>query len=236
MIDQSTRSRLESNWLSVKNEVYEAAERSGRSPESVKIVGVSKYVDAELTKALFDAGCVNLAESRPQNLWKKADAFATRETVAWHLIGHLQRNKVRRTLPIRPLIHSVDSQRLIDAIAQETQAQGIEATCLLEVNVSGDDAKTGMSKDVLDGVLSRLPISGLRVTGLMAMAGWGTDPDHARRQFDQLRTLRDDAEQQYKLQLPELSMGMSGDFPEAIAAGATMVRIGSRLFEGIIER
>ena len=236
MIDQSTRSRLESNWQAVQNEVYEAAERSGRSPESVTIIGVSKYVDFEVTKALFEAGCVNLAESRPQSLWKKSESFGRSDAVRWHLIGHLQRNKVRRTLPIEPLIHSVDSQRLIDALGEQARDQGVEANCLLEVNVSGDNAKTGLSNVVLDEVLSQLPIGGLQVRGLMAMAGWGTDPDHARRQFDQLRELRDDAEKRYALQLPELSMGMSGDFPQAIAAGATMVRVGSRLFEGVVER
>ena len=236
MIHPSIRSRLESNWQAVQDEVRRTAERVGRAPDSITIVGVSKYVDTEITKALFDAGCVNLAESRPQNLWKKSEAFADGDSVHWHLIGHLQRNKVRRTLSIKPLIHSVDSQRLLDALSDEAQSQRIEVDCLLEVNVSGDDAKTGFSATGLHEVLSQLPIAGLQVRGLMAMAGWGTDPDHARQQFDRLRKLRDEAEQRYGLSLAELSMGMSGDFPQAIAAGATMVRIGSRLFDGIIER
>jgi pyridoxal phosphate enzyme (YggS family) len=236
MMNETTRSRLESNWQAVQNEVHEAADRCDRAPDSITIVGVSKYVDVELTKALFAAGCVNLGESRPQSLWKKAEEFDDDAAVNWHLIGHLQRNKVRRTLPIQPLIHSVDSQRLVDALSEEAQAQAANVRCLLEVNVSGDDAKTGMSRAGLHDVLSRLPISGVQVQGLMAMAGWGTDPDDARRQFDQVRQLRDELEQQFDLRLPELSMGMSGDFAQAIAAGATMVRIGSRLFDGIIQR
>jgi pyridoxal phosphate enzyme (YggS family) len=139
-----------------------------------------------------------------------------------------------------PVVHSVDSQRVLLAIAEESAAHGVETSVLLEVNISGDEAKTGFTPDALGKAvdwLQETPASGgLRVLGLMAMAGWGTDRAEARRQFDQTRQLRDRLQRDSGLSLPELSMGMSGDFPEAIAAGATMVRIGSRLFEGVIDR
>ncbi len=235
-MDKATQIRLEANWQRVRDEVDEAADQCGRAPESITIVGVSKYVDVDLTKGLYQAGCVHLAESRPQNLWSKAAAFGELPSVNWHLIGHLQRNKIRRTLPIQPLVHSVDSQRLLKALSDEARTQSVTVRTLLEVNISGDQAKTGLSEEELRRVLLDLPLEQLEVRGLMAMAGWGTDPDDARRQFDQVRQLRDDLERQFGIQLPELSMGMSGDFAQAIAAGATMVRIGSRLFDGIIER
>jgi pyridoxal phosphate enzyme (YggS family) len=238
MMDQTKLNRLKNNWQQVQNDVSEAMDQCGRDPESVTIVGVSKYVDAELTKALYEAGCANLGESRPQSLWTKAEALSECDEVRWHMIGHLQRNKIRRTLSLAPstLIHSVDSERLLDTLAEESKRREGTTAVLLEVNIAHDESKTGMSPDQLQRIVKRLPIAGVQVRGLMAMAGWGTDRDDARRQFDQVRQLRDDLEARFSVSLPELSMGMSGDFAEAIAAGATLVRIGSKLFDGIVER
>jgi hypothetical protein len=235
MIDPDRRERLKQNWERVEDEVLRAAEGCGRSGSSVKTIGVSKYVDAETTLALVQAGCHDLGESRPQSLWKKAESLALDTEIRWHLIGHLQRNKVRRLLHHRPVIHSIDSQRLLLAVAEESASQDLQTSVLLEVNISGDEAKTGFRPQALAEVLISPP-EGIRVIGLMAMAGWGTDRDDARRQFEKTRELRDQLQQQGDCLLPELSMGMSGDFREAIAAGATMVRIGSRLFEGVIDR
>ena len=183
-----------------------------------------------------EAGCTNLGESRPQSLWQKAESLSLDPAVRWHLIGHLQRNKVRRTTRHQPIIHSIDSERLLAAVAEEATAQNRVLSVLLEVNISGDEAKTGIAASELAGILERSSLPGVRVVGLMAMAGWGTDSNDARRQFEQTRELRDRLQQTTGHALPELSMGMSGDFREAIAAGATMVRIGSRLFEGVIDR
>jgi len=234
-MDETTTNRLKSNWQKIQDEVKEAADRYGRDPDSITIIGASKYVDAEMTKALFDVGCTNLGESRPQSLWEKSAHFGEDDLVRWHLIGHLQRNKIRRTLPIKPLIHSIDSQRLLDALSAEAQSQACEVSVLLEVNISGDEAKTGLSREGLNGVLEKSPFANVQIRGLMAMTGWGVESDQARRQFDQVRQLRDEVEERFGHPLPELSMGMSGDFQQAIAAGATMVRIGSRLFEGIAQ-
>lgn len=234
MIDDHTRRRLTENWQAVQQEVAEAALASGRKPSEVTIVGVSKYVDTACTEALIDAGCLHLGESRPQSIWQKAESLGLDNIVTWHMIGHLQTNKVRRVLRHRPVVHSVDSRRLLECIAAESAAQGVVTRVLLEVNISGDESKTGLSPSAVEALLADMPQSGIEVQGLMAMAGWGTDAAEASRQFDETRHLRDQLQRQFDVQLPELSMGMSGDFREAIAAGSTIVRIGSRLFDGIL--
>jgi hypothetical protein len=233
MIDASAAARLRENWRRICDDVATAATASGRGAGDVLVIGVSKYVDAETTGALVSAGCHALGESRPQQLWSKAESLALGEQVRWHLIGHLQRNKIRRMLRWDPVVHSVDSRRLLESIAEEAVLRNHPADVLLEVNISGDEAKTGFAPDQLEPVIANLPSSGVRVLGLMAMAGWGTDPDDARRQFAMTRQLRDRLAAATGCELTELSMGMSGDFVAAIAEGATMVRIGSRLFEGI---
>ena len=233
-LDEPTRNRLIRNWRQVVADVAECCERCGRQAGDVRIIGVTKYVDAETTAAVIDAGCRQIGESRPQVLWSKAEQIAAPTSVAWHLIGHLQRNKVRRLLRHGVWIHSIDSPRLLDAVASEAQSQETTVPVLLEANISGDPSKTGLSADELRQWADHLPSEHVQVLGLMAMAGLATDDAEARRQFAATRELRDELRGRSGLELPELSMGMSGDFPMAIAEGATMVRIGSRLFEGCL--
>ncbi|MDA8745013.1 alanine racemase, partial [Rubripirellula amarantea] len=156
---------------------------------------------------------------------------------------HLQRNKVRRSLQYRPIIHSIDSPRLLECVAEESHAAGFVTQVMLEVNVSGEANKTGMDQETLEVLVERCSgakdgasLRNVEVIGLMAMAGWGTDLQAARQQFSLVRKLRDHLRATYRLPLSQLSMGMSGDFQAAIAEGATMVRIGSRLFEGVMEK
>lgn len=239
--------RIADNWRRVANEVATAAQNAGRSTTDVRIVGVSKYVDAEITSWLVAAGCRDLGENRPQMLEQKFIWFAAHQPqvaaeIHWHQIGHLQRNKVRRLLPSTPLIHSIDGERLLDEVCEEAHRQQASVSVLIEVNVSGDEAKTGLPSAALSGLLERFLAQQktgsqgghVRIIGLMAMAGWGTDPNQARPQFARLRELRDALASQTGLKLPELSMGMSGDYEAAIAEGATMVRIGSSLFSGLL--
>lgn len=235
MIDDRIRTQIATNWQAVKDEVARAASECGRAPDDISIVGVSKYVAADCTLALVDAGCTRLGESRPQSLWQKAESPGNWTGVQWHLIGHLQTNKIRRLIKYQPIIHSVDSRRLLECIANESIAQKLTTSVLLEVNISGDPSKTGLSPDAALSLLEHRPSSGVNVIGLMAMAGWGTDADESRRQFELMRQLRDDWQHRLPFDLSELSMGMSGDYREAIASGATIVRIGSRLFEGVRE-
>jgi hypothetical protein len=227
--------RLAQNLAAVQERIKAAAGRAGRAPEVVKLVAVTKYVDASIASALADAGCVDLGESRPQDLWHKAEALRERN-LRWHLIGHLQRNKVRRTLPLAELIHSVDSTRLLREIDRESAALNRRMPVLLEVNISGDPQKHGFPPDeMVEALRVAAACPHVQVQGLMGMAGREGDLAAAREQFQHLRLLRDQLRKDPEpgFDLDELSMGMSGDFEVAIEEGATMVRVGSLLFEGI---
>jgi len=226
--------RLEQNLADVRGRIAEAAGRSGRAADAVRLVGVTKYVSAEVAATLVDLKCYDLGESRPQAVWAKAEALCGRPVV-WHLIGHLQRNKVRRTLPVVGWVHSLDSLRLLGAVDQEAASLGITVRGLLEVNISGDVAKHGWRPDELRQAFDQwVPRQHVSILGLMAMAGLEGDADQARREFAALRQFRDElASRCPGVELSELSMGMSGDFEQAIEEGATIVRIGSALFEGV---
>jgi pyridoxal phosphate enzyme (YggS family) len=224
---------IRQRWQKVLEEVDRALHLAGRSGDIVQVIGVTKYVDAAQTRELVNAGCRLLGESRPQTLWEKAELLQDLDC-QWHLIGSLQRNKVRKTLPLISLIHSLDSIRLvrfIDSIAKENH-QLVRG--LLEINVSGDATKQGIPPSELLATLDELgDLRNVQISGLMAMAGLGSSPLQVENQFAQVRMLRDKAIARGlpdHVTLKELSMGMSDDFPLAIAQGATMVRIGSRLF------
>jgi pyridoxal phosphate enzyme (YggS family) len=152
------------------------------------------------------------------------------------MVGHLQRNKVRRTVELIDFLHSGDSERLVRAVAEASQAGHVRLPVLLEVNVSGDAAKHGFAPGELENAFQQLvALPGIAVRGLMAMAALDSTADTARKDFVALRELRDRLQQQAPpgVSLDELSMGMSGDFEAAIEEGATIVRIGSLLFEGL---
>lgn len=220
----------------IRARIAAAAQRSGRTAGDITLVAVTKYVDVEVTRQLIAAGCRTLGEARPQELWHKAEALAD-EAIQWHLIGHLQRNKVERTLPLVRLIHSGDSLRLLEAIDTGAKRAGLAPVpVLIEVNVSGDAAKHGFRPEELDSIGATLAgLSHLAIGGLMCMAGREGDLDSARRDFANLRLLRDQLRAVWPdcVRLDALSMGMSADFEAAIEEGATLVRLGSLLFEGL---
>ncbi len=224
-----------SNLASVQSRIANAASAAGRSPDSVTLVAVTKYVDAEITSLLVDAGAQVLGENRPQVLNEKFTALSGR-SIDWHLIGHLQTNKVKKVVTQAALIHSVDSIRLVDAIEKHSSSQGITTRVLLEVNVSGESAKHGIAPSELSDLLEHCQaLSSVKVQGLMCMAGLGGNETETRQQFALLRELRDkhQVDDYPHIALTELSMGMSGDFEMAIQEGATLVRVGSTLFAGI---
>jgi pyridoxal phosphate enzyme (YggS family) len=236
VFDDSDRKRLTENWHRTIEDVAKAAVRAGRSSSEVRIIGVSKYVNAETTLALLDAGCRDLGESRPQNLITKSTAISS-ETVIWHMIGHLQRNKARRVVEIANVIHSVDSLKLLESISAYANQSNRSPKVLIEVNISGEAEKHGFAPEqLLIAWPEIMKIKDVPIVGLMAMAGLDSQGDNARRQFAGVRKLRDTIHDRYGSALHELSMGMTGDFEEAISEGATMVRIGSRLFEGLANR
>jgi len=227
--------RIADNVARTRQSIADAAQRSGRRPDEVSLIAVTKYVGVEEVDALVAAGCTEIGENRPQQLWAKAGQLQERP-IHWHMIGHLQRNKARRTLPYVTLLHAGDSLRLLEAIDRLSQEAGQVTDVLVEVNVSGDATKHGFEHDEVEPLLPKLAeLDGLRIRGLMAMASWGGSLDEARQDFIRLRDLRDRlaASCPSGISLDELSMGMSGDFEVAIEEGATMVRIGSALYEGI---
>lgn len=230
MTDQTQT--IADNLARIHERIAKAADRSGRSSSSVKLVAVSKYVDAATTAALLQAGCKELGESRPQQLCSKAEDVALSEA-HWHLIGHLQRNKIRAVLPHVELIHSIDSLKLLQAVNRIAGELNITANVLLEVNCSGDAEKHGMSEEQLFEIMPKLSeLNSVKACGLMTMAARVGGLATAARNFSDLRELlrRVTDESPPDIHLNELSMGMSHDFEVAIEEGATIVRIGSLLF------
>jgi hypothetical protein len=231
------------NLERVREQIAQAARAASRNPDEITLVGVTKYVGPSAARELLQAGCNYLGESRPQELWSKHSQIAAGELASasggtpthpihWHLIGHLQRNKLRRTLPLVSLIHSVDSERLLAAINAERTAQATQnqqlppIRILLEVNTSGETAKHGLAPDAVESLLAaaeRFPH--VEVCGLMTMAAREGGLDVAAKNFATLRELAD------RFELKERSMGMSGDFDVAIREGATILRIGTALWE-----
>ena len=227
--------RIAENLAAVRERIAAAAARSGRRPEDITLVGVAKYVGPAATRCLVEAGCRDIGESRPQQLWQKAEALADLD-LRWHLIGHLQRNKVRRTLPAVHWLHSGDSLRLLRSVSDAANELGRPVRLLLEVNISGDADKHGFDPDQLELQLPELlALPHLEILGLMAMSGRLHDADETRRDYARLRELRDRLQRQSTAppDWDELSMGMSRDFEIAVEEGATVVRVGSALFEGI---
>ena len=180
-------SLISANLAKVRANIAAAACRSGRRASDITLVAVTKTVGAEVARMLARAGCLDLGENRPQELWTKAEAIRTalpNNAVRWHLIGHLQRNKVRRTLPLVSLIHSVDSLRLLEELEREAQALKQTATVLIEVNISGDQTKHGFAPAEVEPQLSNIAkFEHLAVQGLMCMASREGDLEQTRREF-----------------------------------------------------
>ncbi|RUL87900.1 YggS family pyridoxal phosphate-dependent enzyme [Tautonia sociabilis] len=227
--------RLRANLDGVRSRIAEAARRAGREPGEVRLVAVTKKNPVERIRPLIEAGQLDLGENFPQELWRKAEELSGRpERIRWHLIGHLQTNKARRTAPLVRLIHSVDSLkllRLLDDLAADLPEP--PAVCL-QANCSGEQAKHGWAPGaLLEEAEAIASCSRIPIVGLMTMAGFGTTDEEARPAFALLRDLRERLRARTGMALPELSMGMSGDFEAAIEEGATLVRVGSALFEGL---
>jgi pyridoxal phosphate enzyme (YggS family) len=227
---------LASRLEAVEQRLRAACRRAGRQRSEVTLVAVTKTVSPAVAAELHRLGVVHLGESRPQELWRKAAELPS--SVHWHLIGHLQRNKIERTLPLVALIHSADSLRLLTALDEEAARSQRPVPVLLEVNASGEAAKHGFAPEALPQLVG--PIRALRhlhVRGLMAMAALAEDPEQCRPTFAALRGLRNRLQKELgpPHTLEHLSMGMSNDFEVAVEEGATLVRLGTVLFEGLEE-
>lgn len=225
------RTILAERLASVRERIAEACRRAGRTPDGVTLVAVTKTTSPAVAAIASELGMLDLAENRPQELWKKAEAVPS---ARWHLIGHLQRNKIDRTVPLVTLIHSVDSERLLEALDAFGRKRGTPVSVLLEVNCSREENKGGFAPEAIPDLSEKLSsLGGVSILGLMTMAAYSDDPESARPTFVELRQLRDTLATRSGLALPHLSMGMSGDFEVAIEEGATFVRIGTMLFEGL---
>ena len=224
MTDNELRKLLGERIASVEARVTAACQRAGRPRDAVAIVAVTKTVSVRVAALLPELGLPNLGENRPQELWKKA---ASIPTAIWHFTGHLQRNKIDRTMPLVRLLHTLDSIRLAEAI-------GSGAPVLLEVNCSRETTKGGFTPDELPTVADKiLAHGGIRIEGLMTMAAHAENPEVCRPTFAELRTLRDGLRERTGWKLPQLSMGMTNDFEIAIEEGATLIRLGTVLFQGL---
>ncbi len=218
----------------VEKRMEAACRRAGRNRSEVTLVAVTKTVSAEIAALLPSLGVFDLGESRPQELWRKAAILPN--TVRWHQVGHLQRNKVAATLPWVHLIHSVDSFRLLSALELEAGKINREVDVLLEVNVSGEASKHGFEPHEFPEVVKAIPeLTRVRITGLMTMAPLEQEVERCRPTFAELRRLRNQwrSDLGSPHHLDHLSMGMSNDFQVAIEEGATLVRLGTVLFEGL---
>lgn len=214
----------------VRGRIAAACARAGRDPAEVEIIAVTKTHGAETVDEAWREGLSVIGENKVQEAeWKKA---ASASGPSWHLIGHLQTNKVRRALEIFDFIHSVDSVRLADRIQLVADDMGALPRILLEVNVAGESSKSGMRPDEVRGALEHISACCPRITveGLMTMAPFSENPEDSRVHFRRLRELRDSLERDLGIALPRLSMGMSGDYEVAVEEGATWLRLGTVLF------
>ena len=200
-------------------------------PEGVTLVAVSKTHPAELIREAYDAGQRIFGESRPQELREKFDALP--RDIEWHMIGHLQTNKVKYIAPFVALIHSVDSARLVEAIQTQAAKCGRVIDILLEIHVAEEETKSGWEPDELRTYLAADPFAqlpNLRVRGVMGIATNTDDESVVRRDFETLKGLFEELRPRFGATFDTLSMGMSHDYPLAVACGATMVRVGSLIF------
>lgn len=214
---------------SVRVQIAEAAARAGRAAEEVALVAVSKTHPPETIAEALEGGQALFGESRVQEARAKIPLLPGR--ARWHFIGHLQKNKIRHALPLFEMLHGVDSLEIardIDRIAAEV---GVFPRVLLEVNVAGEGSKFGFKPEVLPVVMDALlGLERVQIEGLMTIAPLAPEAEASRRHFAELRELRDQLESEFGARLPELSMGMSGDFAVAVEEGATLVRVGTALF------
>ena len=225
---------LQKNLDKVEERIASSCEKVARKRNEVTLVGVSKTVDSSLAKLLMEKGIAHLGESRPQELWNKASHLPNAH---WHFIGHMQRNKIDKTLPLIHLFHSVDSLRLLQALDSECQKQNLKLDFLLEVNISGEENKQGFDPSSVLGLASELmALKHLQCQGLMGMAAYALEKEKCRPAFELLRNTRDELSDLLGRKLPELSMGMSNDFEIAIEEGATLIRLGSILWEGLEQK
>ncbi len=221
---------IRARFEAIRGRIQRACERAGRSSDSVVLVGASKTVPVGPLREAVALGLTDLGENRVQEAASKVSALG-RTGITWHMIGHLQRNKAGKAVELFDRVHGVDDHELAAALSARSLAAGRVLPVLVEVNVSGEASKHGVTPEGLHELLERVrALPGLDLDGLMTIGHPVDRAEDARADFARLRSLRDRAETALGLRLPQLSMGMSGDFEVAIEEGATFVRVGTALF------
>ena len=225
------RRQLSENIAATKERIAKAAERASRKAEDIQLVAVSKTMPAELIRDAVELGITDIGENRIQEAVAKYDELG--KIARWHMVGHLQTNKVKKALEIFDIVHSVDSLKLGQEIERRAKESGRIVEILIEVNTSGEETKYGIEPGELESLLEKiLELETVRFSGLMTIGPFVGDPEEARPSFELLRNLRE----RVARYLPgggagcKLSMGMTNDFEVAIEEGADIVRIGTAIF------
>ena len=225
--------QLLDNLKEIYRKMAHAAMRAGREPSKVKLIAVTKTVDVDLIKKAVDIGLREFGENRVQEAQKKISNLKSEisnSKIIWHLIGHLQKNKVKTAVGLFDLVHSVDSPELAEEIDSQAAKINKVQRVLIQVKLSEEESKHGVAEDDLFGLVRKIASLGnLQLEGLMTLPPFFEEPERARPYFRKLSELRKGLEKE-GFRLPELSMGMSHDFEVAIEEGATMVRVGTAIF------
>ena len=222
---------IRENLTDVERRIKEACLRCGREPSSVRLIAVSKTKPAEMIQEAIAAGILDFGENKPQELRDKYDILP--KNLRWHMIGNLQRNKVKYVVGRAVMIHSLGSDELAEAIEKEAEKKDLIMPVLAEVNMAGESSKSGLTPEETEAFLRRVSsMKHLKVKGLMTVAPMTEFPEENRVYFRELRNLAVDIARKNidNVDMYELSMGMTGDFEVAIEEGATMVRVGTGIF------
>lgn len=213
----------------INERITRACERAGRRRDSVRLMAVSKRHPPQRVTEALECGLTLFGESKVQEASAKIPLCSNQ--AIWHFIGHLQRNKVAKATSLFSMIHAVDSIRLLDAINDACRKQGRVMPVCIEINITGEITKGGITVEELPALLEHsCGLQQVDLVGLMTMARYAEDPEKARTTFAALRELRERCDSEWGFSLPELSMGMSHDFEVAIEEGATYIRVGTDLF------
>ncbi|PYI82925.1 MAG: YggS family pyridoxal phosphate-dependent enzyme [Verrucomicrobia bacterium] len=217
------------NVARVREQIAQAAAKARRAVDEIELVAITKTHPAEKVREAVEAGQTLFGESRVQEARVKIPELPS--NLRWHFVGHLQKNKIRHALPLFELIHSVDSLALAEDINRIAEEEGLHPRVLLEVNVAGEGSKFGFSPEKLrDQMEGLLALPRLSILGLMTIPPLAEEAEASRKYFVQLRELRDRLQTEFRVDLAQLSMGMTQDFPVAIEEGATLVRVGTAIF------
>ena len=219
------------NLAEVEKHICEACARAGRSRDEVTLIAVSKTKPVSMIEELLPGGTRDFGENKVQELVDKYEVLP--KDIHWHLIGHLQRNKVKYVVDKACLIHSVDSMRLAETISEEGVKKGVTVPVLIEVNVAGEESKFGVTLEETEGLVREIAkLPSIQIKGLMTIATYVEDPEENRVHFSRLKQLSVDIKNKNidNVSMDVLSMGMTGDYQVAIEEGATMVRVGTGIF------